>query len=412
MKIIELKSSNIKKIKAVELQLDDKQNLVLITGRNGQGKTSLIDSIWYALGGKKAAQDKPIRDGEEKGEIIIDLDGYIITRTFTDKGSYLKVTNKEGAAYSNPQEFLDFIIGNLSFDPLAFSRLDARKQVSELTKVVGLDLSGLDEKKKKLTEDRVIVGREGKSLAQHSEEHIKNAGMLKDEKEVSVAELSKQLEKENAKHNAYINAQNQMVNTKLDIENCKNQIVKLQNSIKVLENDIKEREKIEDTKIDITELKTQIDSAETVNSKIREAKRVLEDAVKVSAKKKEYIDLTDKIKAVDEDKAKKLSEAKMPVKGLSWEEDKVLYNKIPYNQISAAEQLRVSMAIAMASNPKLKVILIRDGSLLDKDNMKVIGEMAQDKDFQVWLEIIKDDGNVGIYIEDGTVKSINGKPTT
>ncbi|MCK4501210.1 AAA family ATPase [Candidatus Babeliales bacterium] len=407
MKIIELKSSNIKKIKAVELKFDEKQNLVMITGKNAAGKTSLIDSIWYALGGRKAAQDKPIREGEKKGEITIDLDGYIVTRTFTSTGSYLKIINKDGSKYSNPQEFLDFIIGNLSFDPLAFSRLDARNQVSELTKVVGLDLSGLDEKKKKLTEERVLVGREGKVLAQHSEEHVKNAGALKDEKEVSVAELSQQLEEANAEHSLYKQAQLKMAELQIAIESSKAEIIRREKTVKDFSENKLACEKTEDTKVDIADIKHKIESAETVNSKIREAKRVLEDTVKVDAKKKEYVDLTEKIKEVDDEKTKKLSEAKMPVEGLSWKEDKVLYNKIPYNQISAAEQLRVSMAIAMASNPKLKVILIRDGSLLDKDNMKVIGEMAKDKDFQVFIEAVDDSGKTGIVIENGEVKKIN-----
>ena len=70
--------------------------------------------------------------------------------------------------------------------------------------------------------------------------------------------------------------------------------------------------------------------------------------------------------------------------------------------------------MAMVSNPKLRVILIRDGSLLDSENLKVIQEMAADLDFQVLIERVDDTGKVGIYIEDGEVKEINGqssKPT-
>ena len=174
MKIIELKSSNIKKIKAVEMKLDENQNLILITGKNGAGKTSILDSIWMALGGKKAVQDKPIREGEEKGEIEINVDGYIVKRTFTEKGSTLVITNKDGEKYSNPQEFLNYIIGNLSFDPLEFSRMESKKQVSELINIIGLDFSKFDEDKNKTQEDRIIVGREGKALAQHSEEEVKD----------------------------------------------------------------------------------------------------------------------------------------------------------------------------------------------------------------------------------------------
>lgn len=400
MKIIELKSSNIKKIKAVEMKLDENQNLILITGKNGAGKTSILDSIWMALGGKKAVQDKPIREGEEKGEIEINVDGYIVKRTFTEKGSTLVITNKDGEKYSNPQEFLNYIIGNLSFDPLEFSRMESKKQVSELINIIGLDFSKFDEDKNKTQEDRIIVGREGKALAQHSEEEVKNAEALKDKEEVSVAELSKQLEEGAAKRNDYINARNK-------INEVHEKLSKLQEEIRTCKGEILTMESVVDTKIDIDGLKTKINSAESENTNIREAKRILEDVEKVKEKKEEYIKLTQKIVSINEKKKTKLSKAKMPIKGLSWDEDKVLYNQIPYNQISAAEQLRVSMAIAMASNPKLKVILVRDGSLLDKDNMKVISEMAKDKDFQIFLESVDDSGKVGIYIEEGEIKKIN-----
>lgn len=407
MKIIELKSSNIKKIKAVELQLDKDKNVVMITGKNGQGKTSILDSIWYALGGKNAVQDKPIRDGEETGEIEIDVGGYIVKRTFTDKSSYLTVTNKEGAKYSNPQEFLNYIMGNLSFDPLEFSRFDNKKQIEELTKIVGIDLNVYDKKKKDLTEERVIIGREQKALPKYTEAEIAEAEKLKDKQEISIAEISREVEKENIKHGKFITAKDFIARLKLDNESAKATIVQLQEKIKENDKQIEENSKIEDTKVDIEALKNQIAGAETDNAKIRQAKTIIEANNKAIAKKKEYDELTAKIVGIDNTKKAQLASAKMPIEGLSWEEDKVIYNKIPYDQISAAEQLRVSMAIAMASNPKLKVILIRDGSLLDKDNLKVVEEMAKDKDFQVWIESVDDSGKVGIYIEDGEIKKIN-----
>lgn len=407
MKIVELKSSNIKRIKAIELHLDKDKNLVMITGKNAAGKTSVLDSIWYALGGRKASSDKPIRKGEEKGEIRIDADGYIITKTFLKGKSHLTVNNKEGTAYSNPQEFLDYIIGNLSFDPLEFSRLNGKKQVEELTKIVGLDFAPLEEKKGKLTEERVMIGREIKVLAQYNESEIAEAEKLKDKQEISVAELSNILEKENNQHNVYIESQERIKTNKEAIATMKKQIAQIEENILEYEANIKKLSIVKDTQENIEELKNKIGTAEAENTKIREAKNVLANNAKVISKKEEYNKLTQDIGSVEEEKKTKLAEAKMPIEGLSWEEEKVLYNQIPYNQISAAEQLRVSMAIAMASNPKLKVILIRDGSLLDKDNMKVIEEMARDKDFQVWMEKIDDSGKVGIYLEDGEVKSIN-----
>jgi len=404
MKIIELKSSNIKRLKAIELQIDESQNVVLITGKNAQGKSSVLDSIWYALGGKKASQDKPIRDGEEKGEIELTMKSekgnYIVKRTFTDKRSYLSVTNSEGAKYSNPQELLDFIVGNLSFDPLEFSRMDAKKQVAELTKVVGLDFSKLDEKKKQLTEERLIVGREEKALPTYSEEEIKNSQELAKKEEVSVSELSAKLEVESSKRNNYTSALNSISANEALIK-------EYEEKIKNLKVQIIDLKKIKDTEEDPEKLRAGIAGADQINKEIRRAKEVIDNFAKVEAKKAEYKALTESIKAVEDEKADKLSKAKMPIKGLSWDEDKVLFNGIPYEQISSAEQLKVSMSIAMAANPKLKMLIIKDGSLLDSDNLKVIAEMTKGQDFQAWVEKVSDNDKVGIVIEDGEIKKIN-----
>src|SRR3990167_5105234 len=106
MKIIQLKSENIKKLKAVELTFDPKENVVVVSGKNGQGKTSLLDSIWYALCGKDVVPSKPIREGADKASITVDLGDYVVSRTFTEKGSYLTVESKDGAKYPSPQAML------------------------------------------------------------------------------------------------------------------------------------------------------------------------------------------------------------------------------------------------------------------------------------------------------------------
>jgi len=411
MKIIELKSSNIKRLKAVEFQIDELQNVILITGKNAQGKSSVLDSIWYALGGKKAAQDKPIRDGEEKGEIELTMKSekgnYIVKRTFTDKGSYLSVTNSEGAKYSNPQELLDYIVGNLSFDPLEFSRMDAKKQVAELTKVVGLDFSELDENKKKLTEERLLIGREQKALGQVTPEEMEFAEKYKDQKELSVSELSAKLEKEAAIRTNHTHHRTKIEMEKNNIKECEAKIKELQANITESIKEIEEFSKVEDTKEDLDKLRASISEADEINKNIRKAKEILDKVAKIGSKEAEYIGLTTSIKGIEEEKAKQLSEAKMPIKGLSWDEDKVLYNGIPYEQISSAEQLKVSMSIAMAANPKLRMLIIKDGSLLDNDNLKVIAELTKGQDFQAWIEKVSDNDKVGIVIEDGEIKKIN-----
>lgn len=102
-----------------------------------------------------------------------------------------------------------------------------------------------------------------------------------------------------------------------------------------------------------------------------------------------------------------IARAKLPVVGIGFGDGVVTYNGIPFDQSSSAEQLRVSMSIAMAANPKLRVIRIIDGSLLDDDSLSAIAEMAQEGDYQVWIERVDTSGKIGIVIEDGMIKSEN-----
>ena len=128
MKIIELQAENVKRLKAVDITPDG--TLQIIGGKNAQGKSSVLDAIWLALGGGKATKETvlPIREGESKASVTLDLGDLVVARSWTLKGTTLKVTAKDGATYRSPQKMLDELVGRLSFDPLAFTRLSAREQ--------------------------------------------------------------------------------------------------------------------------------------------------------------------------------------------------------------------------------------------------------------------------------------------
>ena len=100
-----------------------------------------------------------------------------------------------------------------------------------------------------------------------------------------------------------------------------------------------------------------------------------------------------------------VAEAEMPVAGLTFGADEILLGGVPFEQASSAEQLRTSVAIAMAANPKLRVIRVQDGSLLDEEAMRILAEMAAEADYQVWIERVGVSGTVGIVIEDGAIRS-------
>jgi energy-coupling factor transporter ATP-binding protein EcfA2 len=148
MKIINLKAENIKKLVAIDITPTG--HVVKITGKNGQGKTSILDSIFWALGGTENIQAQPIRQGEKKARVELDLGDMIVTRTFTEGGSALTITNKEGLKFPSPQTMLDNLLGRLAFDPLEFMSMDPKKQLETLRALTGVDVSDLDKKRQSI----------------------------------------------------------------------------------------------------------------------------------------------------------------------------------------------------------------------------------------------------------------------
>ena len=115
-------------------------------------------------------------------------------------------------------------------------------------------------------------------------------------------------------------------------------------------------------------------------------------------------ELTERMRSREASKREAIKAAEMPIPGIGFGESSVTYNGIPLDQASDAEKLRVSVSIAMAANPKLRVLRIKDGSLLDDDNLALIAGMAEAKDYQVWIERITSTDPMAIVMEDGEVK--------
>ncbi len=169
MKIIELHAENVKRLKAVQIRPTG--HLVEIAGRNGQGKSSVLDCIWWALAGGDTIQRSPIRKGESEAVIRLDLGDIKVRRTFKRKGdgdeftTSLIVENGEGARYSSPQKMLDALVDHLSFDPLAFTRMKARDQFDALRAFVpGIDFDAIERANKADFDARTVKNREVASL--------------------------------------------------------------------------------------------------------------------------------------------------------------------------------------------------------------------------------------------------------
>lgn len=414
MKIIELKSENIKRIKAIEII--PKDNMVIISGKNGAGKSSVLDSIWFALEGKASLRDTPIpiRKGEKRAEVRLVVGDFIVTRHWTDNDkSYLKVTNKEGLPYNSPQELLDSFIGKLTFDPLEFAGMKEKEQSELLLEVAGVNLDEIDEQISVAREGRRLQGQRVKLLEGQREVITPE---IVPEKLVNTSELNRELEKTMECNQIIAYAELDREGSKTVISGLKEEIEDLENKINNVKTEIERHKNIIKSKdiylkqnktIEIGPIRNKIEGAEEANEIFRANERNKLADQKLSETQKIYDIYTKDIQALLADKESTLKSAKMPISGLGISDTSVTYNDIPFSQLSLSEQLRVSLAIAMALNPKLKVIRITDGSLLDDNSMEVIKRLADKRDYQIWLEKVDSSGKIGFYIEEGEVKNEN-----
>ncbi|PNX48832.1 MAG: hypothetical protein BV456_09430 [Thermoplasmata archaeon M8B2D] len=407
MKILKLQAENIKKIKAIDIT--PKNNSIIITGKNGAGKTSVLDSIYWAIAGAKAIDKKPIRDGETEGQIALDLGDKIVIRKFKVKDNdkfttSLIIQSKDGATYSKPQDLLDSLIGNLSFDPLLFSQMKPQEQFDELKKIVKIDFDFEENKqmKKSIYNERTFINREIKQL----EGEIAGIQYPDDtpNEEIKVNEISNILYKYqeiNRKDEVLLN----------NIKEMEKKIISLNEEIKKVEKEIeltkKERNFETINQQEIEKLQQQINSSSEINKNVSNKKRKEELKEKLENKKKISEQYTEEIKALEESKIQAISKVKMPVENLSFGDNQILYNNIPLEQVNSAKKLEISCAIAMSSNSELKVLRVKNGSLLDEESLNIIKKMAKDKDYQLWLEKVDTTGKVGIVIENGEIKKVN-----
>ena len=393
-------------MKIIELRSEPKSNVVIISGKNGAGKTSVLDSIWFALEGGAGLKGTPmpIRKGEKKAEIRLTLDDFIVTRKWTgnDK-TYLKVTNREGLSYNSPQELLDKFIGKLTFDPLAFCDMSDREQRELLLKLAGLDFTEVDNKIEEIREKRRLQGQKIKLLSGEREEiTIDNLP----ESPIDTFELSDKYDKAVKLNSQIENMKYKGKDNLRKITEYKLKISELEKLTNELEDENKEYKKwlLENKSIDVSEIKEEMNNGYNINEQVKAQERNKEADRKQKEAQNVYDGYTDELQKLTDGKKDSLQKAKMPIDGLNID-DNITYNDIPYSQLALSESLKVNMAIAMALNKELKVILVKDASLLDEDNMKIIEEMAGDNDYQIWLEKVDDSGKIGFYVEEGEIKN-------
>jgi chromosome segregation ATPase len=422
-KIIQLSAENIKRLRAVQIALDPKMPTVTLTGRNGAGKSSVLDAIMYALGGKDTICDAPVRKGANKGTVSLTLDnGLRVERRFTASGSTVRVFAAD-EEQRTPQSILDALVGQLAFDPLAFARYNAREQAATLLQLSELDCTALDAEIQVTYDARAEYAREAetndRALA------VLPCPKTKPEHEPAYEQLSVEIAAENAVIAEHQSFQQACTNLGDSIMGMRSFVLRTKAEIDRLS---KQRD---DAAAELTLAERRLCTLQTQLASLPRTAGTLEERTASLAKRLSALEaeraawdlhqrralitkacdtarsLADRahtrLEKLRQVKIDALAAAPTPLLGLSFDSDGVAFNGIPFAQLSSGEQLRVSVAVGMALNPTLRVIFVRDGSLLDAEGLATIASLAAEHDYQVWVEDSRSTDPRAIVIEDGCI---------
>jgi hypothetical protein len=347
-----------------------------------------------------------------------------------------------------PQDFLDDIFGELTFDPLDFVHIrtgetpaaHSARQIAMLRKTakVDMDFEAIALENEKDYEARKLVNRDAEQLEARINGMTVLDGLPKNKLDEEAI-----LKKLNAAGDANRQAQQVFQNrqelgaiaARLGIA-CSNnaqflggqkgKIEKLEEDLRMAKDALKAAE-IEDKRIskeyaeaqrayetaptgepiDVTALAIELQSAQRTNRAIDTRAEFDQRTAELKAKREESNKLTRQMEAREEKKKAALAKAKIPVEGLTFDERRVSFNGLPLENLGEAEQIRISAQIGMAANPKLKILCVRNGEALDEDGMKVLADLAEEYDFQIWMARVDSSGKVGIVLEDGMVIAEN-----
>jgi DNA repair exonuclease SbcCD ATPase subunit len=431
MRVLRLEAENVKRLRAVDIA--PKGNMVTISGANGAGKSSLLDAIWMAMQGKKAMPERTVRKGAEKAKIQLTLGTgdtveLLVCRTINSKGAttlevYPGMSTKP---MERPQEVLDALYGMMSFDPLRFMNLSLKEQITELRMMVPLsvDVDALNAANKVDYDERTDVKREVKRLSAEADLITVQSGApaakideqaIREKLAAAAAQndsMAGVIRERERLAGAISREQNRAEDERKEIARLERLLAASRKALRdaVMQLDAS-KEQLggipEPATVNIAELTTELEQARIANREIDKRERRADLMRRAADAERNASRLTRAMEDREEAKRNALAEAKIPVAGLTFDEATILYEGIPLSQISTAEQIRVCVGLSMAANPKLRVVPIRQGNLLDSASLEMIDQMAAENDYQVWMEWVDSSGKVGIVIEDGMVKATN-----
>lgn len=400
IKINKLEIENVKRIKAVKIE-PTQNGLTVIGGKNNQGKTSVLDSIAWALGGDRYKPSQAHRDGSTIPPHlhIVMSNGLIVERK--GKNSDLKVTDPNGQ--KGGQQLLNEFVEQLAIDLPKFMEANNKEKANTLLQIIGVGdkLAKLEEEEKTLYNQRLSIGQIADQKAKYAKEMPYYPDAPKDL--ISISDLLKEQQEVLA-----INGQNQLKRNRLaDLEKQSQEI-----AFKIDELLTKQRQIATDLEIAKTDaldlqdrsteqLEENIKNIESINLKVRsnlDKDKAEEDANEYLRK---YQELSIKIDKVRNQKIDLLNNANLPLTGLSVQDGELTYNGKKWDNMSGSDQLKVSTAIVRKLKPQCGFVLIDKLEQMDMDTLIEFGNWLEQEGLQAIATRVSTGDECSILIEDG-----------
>jgi recombinational DNA repair ATPase RecF len=438
------------------MDIDPDKNVVVVTGKNRQGKTSVLDTIWMLLGGKTNIPEQPIKEGEQNAYGFLDLGEYTVERRFEVGKERLVIKTKDGTILSKPQTMLNGMLASRAKDPLAFLRLDPKQQSKVLQQMVKMPfekeelqaMSGIDLQyfegdpieliescHKQIFEERTEVGREKRRLENviasyeippemGDAQPVELSGLLLERAKLEEVRLEKTKKEHEVAHlTDRIKKGHQLIDGNLEqIEQLEKEIAIRRQQVEDYQKAIRDLEVTRDTLADeirntpdpdFSTIDNQLAQASEINKWASVVEQRNKDRGELHEIKTKHSELSGKLNKIEYYRTELIEKANMPISGLGFADGIVTYNGLPLTQASGREQIEISCAICFAENPQIRVMTIDVGwSELDAEGKEVLINWAKEKGAQIWVTKVADEPeSEGFHIYDGNLVAVDGVPT-
>lgn len=411
IKINALQVENVKRVKAVALE-PSANGLTVIGGKNGQGKTSVLDAIAWALGGDRYRPSNAEREGSTlPPHIKLELsNGLTVERS--GKNSALKVVDTTGNR--SGQQLLNEFVEQLAIDLPRFLRASNHEKADTLLQVIGVgdQVRSLEVKEKEVYNRRHMIGQEADRKRKYADElpYYPTAP----NEPVSASQLIRQQQDilarngENQRKRMRANQiEHEYGRTAAHVSLLRSQLADAEKQLQQLEADLAIAQKdaldLQDESTD--EIERSLQEIEQINIQVRancDREKAEQDAAHYA---QQYQDLTKELEEIRHDKYALLDSAKLPLPGLSVEDGELTYNGKKWDCMSGADQLIAATAIVRAINPKCGFVLLDKLEQLDADQLHIFGVWLQSQQLQVIATRVSTGPECSIIIEDGFVAS-------